>query len=199
MSHPILYTFRRCPYAIRARMALVYSHIQIEQREVDLKNKPEDLLKASAKGTVPVLVLKNGQVIEQSIEIMMWALGKSDPDDWSNPQLKDKSDELIYTNDILFKPILDRYKYAQNTEETLYYREQAQPYLHQLNLLLMDHRYLLADHINVADVALFPFIRQFCMVDKQWFEHSDYKYLQQWLHLFLDSELFLSVMKKPNN
>ncbi len=150
MSHPILYTFRRCPYAIRTRMALAYSHIQVEQREVDLKNKPEDLLKASAKGTVPVLILANGQIIDQSIDIMMWALGQSDPNSWLNPQLQDKSNELIYTNDVLFKPLLDRYKYSQNAEEMVHYREQARPYLQQLNLLLMEHRYLLAEQINIC-------------------------------------------------
>ncbi len=177
-------------------MALAYSHIQVEHHEVDLKNKPDDMLKASAKGTVPVLILENGQVIDQSIDIMMWALDQSDPHDWLNPQLKDRSDKLIYTNDVLFKPLLDRYKYSQNPEDAVRYREQAQPYLQQLNFLLMNHRYLLTDRINVADVALFPFIRQFCMVDKQWFKQSDYTQLQAWLQSFLDSELFLSVMKK---
>ncbi|CEG58973.1 Glutathione S-transferase-like protein [Legionella fallonii LLAP-10] len=177
-------------------MALAYAHIQVEQREVDLKNKPLDMLKASAKGTVPVLILESGQVIDQSIDIMLWALTQSDCDGWLNLELKDKSDELIYNNDVLFKPLLDRYKYSQLPEESQLYKEQSHRYLHQLNRLLMKHHYLLTDKINLADVALFPFIRQFSMVDSQWFEQTEYKHLHAWLQSFLSSELFLSVMKK---
>ncbi len=195
----LLYTFRRCPYAIRARMTLAYSQIKVQYYEVDLKNKPEELLQASAKGTVPVLVLENGDVIDESIDIMRWSLKQSDLDGWVNAKLIDQCEDLIKTNDFKFKPILDRYKYPQSSEnkDPVYYRDQALVYLEQLNNLLTQNRYLLADQISYADVALFPFIRQFCMVDVGWFEQSGFKQLIAWLHAFLDSELFLSVMKKP--
>ncbi|WP_298627899.1 glutathione S-transferase [uncultured Legionella sp.] len=198
MSYPILYTFRRCPYAIRARMILAYSKIKVEQREVDLKNKPQELLDASAKGTVPVLIMGNGQVLDESMEIIRWSLNNSDPEHWFSKELQNAGDELIYINDTHFKPILDNYKYPQKSEkkDPYYYREQAETYLEQLDSLLKINNYLLASHISYADVAIFPFIRQFCMVDKEWFEHSQYKHLQVWLNNFLKSELFLSIMEK---
>ncbi|WP_082650803.1 glutathione S-transferase [Legionella steigerwaltii] len=198
MKYPILYTFRRCPFAIRARMALAYSKIKVEQREVELKNKPQEMLLASPKGTVPVLILEDGRVIDESIDIMIWALTQSDPDGWLCSKLKEQCNELIHLNDKKFKPILDNYKYPQRTEkkDPLYYREEAGDYLDKLNSLLTKQRFLLADRITLADVALFPFIRQFYMVDPQWFEHSGYPYLHAWLQLFLHSELFLTVMKK---
>ncbi|MCL9684848.1 glutathione S-transferase [Legionella maioricensis] len=198
MDYRILYTFRRCPYAIRARMALAYSKIDVHQHEVDLKNKPPELLKASAKGTVPVLLLEDGRVLEQSMDIIIWALTQSDPDGWLSTELKEQGDDLIYYNDIKFKPLLDNYKYPKNSEKNdpAYYRDKARIYLNQLNSLLKSNRYLLTDHISFADVAIFPFIRQFYMVDTQWFEQSEYKYLQTWLSSFLNSELFIKVMKK---
>lgn len=191
---PILYTFRRCPYAIRARMALAYAGILTDQREVNLKNKPLELIKASPKATVPVLILDNGRVIDQSIDIMRWALEQSDPDGWVRPDCE----ELVYLNDMRFKPILDNYKYPQNSDkkEPIYYRDKAKIYLNQLNSLLMLNRYLLADHITLADVAIFPFIRQFFIVDQLWFKQSGYNYLNIWLDALLNSELFLLVMKK---
>ena len=194
----ILYTFRRCPYAIRARMALAYAKISVEQREVDLKNKPPGLILASAKATVPVLILENGHVLEESMDIMKWALEQSDPDGWLQADLKITCDELIHLNDTSFKPILDNYKYPQKSEkqDPVYYREKAKHYFGQLNSLLMQHRYLLADHITLADVAIFPFIRQFYLVDPRWFEESDYKFLQAWLDFFLNSTLFIQVMEK---
>jgi len=192
----ILYTFRRCPYAIRARMALSYAGICIEQHDVDLKNKPIELINISPKATVPVLVLENGQIIDQSVDIIKWALEQSDPDGWVTKELEKKCDELIHINDQHFKPILDKYKYSQKSEKQapIYYREQAKNYLDQLNALLIQHKYLLADQITFADIAIFPFIRQFYMVDERWFIESDYTYLKTWLSYFLNSELFLRVM-----
>lgn len=200
MTTPILYTFRRCPYAIRARMALAYAKINVHQCEVDLKNKPQEMLAASAKGTVPVLVLEDGRVIDESLDIMIWALTQSDPDGWLSPELNSRSAELIQINDVKFKPLLDNYKYPQKSEqkEPEYYRDKAQIYLSQLNSLLMKNHYLLANHISLADVALIPFIRQFYMVDNQWFENSEYKHLQRWLNSFLNTALFLNIMKKHN-
>lgn len=198
LTYPILYTFRRCPYAIRARIALAYAKINVQQREVDLKNKPLELINASEKATVPVLLLEDGSVIDESIDIMIWALTQSDPDGWLRAELKYQCEELIHSNDIKFKPLLDNYKYPQNSvqKDPHYYREQAKVYLNQLNALLRKNRFLLSDHISIADIAVFPFIRQFYMVDQQWFEHSEYKQLQMWLYFFLNSDLFLTIMKK---
>ena len=196
---PILYTFRRCPYAIRARMTLSYAGIKVDPHEVDLKNKPQELLQASAKGTVPVLVLENGQVIDQSIAIMHWALSQTDPDGWLVEGLQNQQDTLIQTNDFEFKPLLDQYKYTQPLEPgTNPYRDKATAFLNQLNALLINHRFLLADQITLADVAIFPFIRQFYKVDEQWFTERDHQSLQRWLHYFLNSELFLGIMYKVN-
>ena len=196
---PILYTFRRCPYAIRARMALAYAGIKVVPREVDLKNKPQELLQASAKGTVPVLVLESGQVIDQSFAIMRWALSQSDPEGWLIEGLQTQSDALIQTNDFEFKPLLDQYKYAKLAEPGINpYRDKASAFLDQLNSLLINHRFLLADQITLADVAIFPFIRQFYKVDEQWFAERDYQFLHTWLHYFLNSELFLAVMNKAS-
>lgn len=198
IAYPILYTFRRCPYAIRARMALAYTQIKVHQYEVDLKEKPQEMLQASAKGTVPVLILADGTVIDESMDIIMWALNQSDPDNWLNPELKDKSDDLIRINDNYFKPLLDNYKYPQKSakNDAGYYRNEAKDYLNLLNSLLITKRYLLADQISFVDVAIIPFIRQFYMVDQEWFEQSNYQALLTWLKSFLNSELFLNVMKK---
>jgi glutathione S-transferase len=179
-------------------MALSYAGIRTEQHEVDLKNKPPEFIKISPKATVPVLLLENGQVIDQSLDIIKWALEQSDPDGWMTKELEQKCDELVHLNDHYFKPILDNYKYPQKADrpDPEYYREQAKNYLEQLNTLLMQHRFLLADHITFADVAIFPFIRQFCKVDEPWFETSDYSCLIIWLNYFSNSEPFLRVMAK---
>jgi glutathione S-transferase len=198
MTYPILYTFRRCPYAIRARMALRYANITVRIREIVLRNKPESMLAYSPKGTVPVLILSDGLVIDQSQDIMRWALKNSDPDAWLREEDQGQIHQLIEDNDNKFKPLLDNYKYPQNSEkqDSAYYRNQAIPYLQTLNDSLGQHRWLLGEHISLADVALFPFIRQFAMVDKDWFWQSSLLSLQTWLQYLLDSDLFLSVMKK---
>jgi len=197
-ADPILFTFRRCPYAIRARMALAYANIHVNEHEVDLKNKPQDLINASAKATVPVLILADGLVIDESLDIIRWALNQSDPDGWLRAALKHSANDLIHTNDHEFKPILDGYKYPQQSEkkDPVYYRDKANDYLRQLNSLLMNNRYLLADQISIADIAIFPFIRQFYLVDQPWFAQSERQQLQRWLGYFLNSALFLRVMKK---
>jgi glutathione S-transferase len=195
---PVLYTFRRCPYAIRARMALLYAGISTEQHEVSLKDKPIELITISPKATVPVLVLENGRVIDESRDIIKWALEQSDPDGWMNKALEKSCDQLIDTNDYDFKITLDKYKYFQNAEiqDPVYYREQARSYFEMLNELLKQHQFLLANQITFADIAIFPFIRQFYRVDEQWFADTEYNALKTWLHYFLNSEYFLGVMNK---
>jgi glutathione S-transferase len=193
-----LYSFRRCPYAIRARMALKYAGISVGIREVKLGNKPIELIMASEKATVPVLVTESGKVIDESLNIMLWALEQSDGDDWLNPDSQQHIFNLIQQNDFEFKPILDGYKYPQKSEtgDPMFYRKQALNFLDELNTKLLNSQYLLSDKPCLADIAIFPFIRQFCMVDKDWFMQSKFTRLISWLEFFLDSPLFLCVMEK---
>ena len=195
---PVLYSFRRCPYAIRARMALIYSSINVELREVLLRDKPKSMLAASAKGTVPVLLLPDGRVLDQSRDIMLWALESSDPQQWYNEALAEPVNCLIDCNDNQFKTHLDHYKYWDRFPEQpqQFYRAQAEKFLLQLEGHLENNSYLLADRITLADIALFPFIRQFAYVDKPWFDQAPYPRLQAWLEKFLQSELFAAAMNK---
>ncbi len=198
MPYPVLYSFRRCPYAIRARMALRYATIPVRIREIVLKNKPKALFEASPKGTVPVLELGHGQVIDESLDIMLWALSASDSDGWFRKHDQPRIKQWVETNDQLFKPLLDKYKYPQRSEkkDPIYYRNQALPFLENLNDALGKHQWLVSEQISLADVALFPFIRQFAMVDPHWFWQTSLSKLQAWLQCLLESDLFLSVMKK---
>lgn len=198
---PILYTFRRCPYAMRARMAIYYSGITVQIREILLKDKPKQMLEVSPKGTVPVLLLSNGEVIEESREVMMWALKQNDPESWYAGLCQEQQSEiqfLINRNDNDFKPWLDKYKYSvgypEHSQE--YYRKNAEVYLFDLNTRLSLSKYLVADVVSIADIAIFPFIRQFAFVDKTWFEQTQYSYLRNWLNTLLNSELFYSIMNK---
>ena len=196
MTENVLYTFRRCPYAIRARMALAYANIHCELRELMLKDKPADMLKHSPKGTVPVLITADGKVIDESLEVMLWALKQSDVDNWLADLIQ--SQTLIQTNDEEFKPLLDRYKYADRYPElsAQQHRDLTLPYIKSLNDSLSEHRFLIGNQICLADIALFPFIRQYASVNKAWFEQLPYNMLQQWLSYFLNSPLFNQVMKK---
>jgi glutathione S-transferase len=196
----ILYTFRRCPYAIRARFALYASGTAVEIREVVLRDKPASMLAASPKGSVPVLVLPDGHVIDESWEIMLWALRRRDPDGWlgENNIHVDAAIPLVIENDTSFKYLLDRYKYADRYPEYSrnHYRSEAENYLLKLEKRLRATGYLLGDTMSIADAAIFPFIRQFAEVDKHWFEQAPYASLQSWLKEFLDSERFAAVMNK---
>jgi len=197
-NYPILYSFRRCPYAMRARLALAKAGIKLELREIVLKDKPDEMLQVSPKGTVPVMVLETGNVLEESLDIMHWALGVNDPDNW----LREGDAEiamLINRNDNEFKGWLDRYKYADRYPEhsQQYYREQCELHLAELESRLKLHKgSLLAGGLSLADYAILPFIRQFAHVDLNWFNQTDYPALQQWLESFKSSELFLAVMPK---
>lgn len=195
---PILYTFRRCPYAMRARLAIAASGVVVEYREIVLRNKPQAMLDISPKGTVPVLQLVDGRVIEQSLDIMLWALSLNDPQQWlqGKKSLPDSAKALIDTNDGTFKFWLDRYKYADRHPEhsAQHYRQQAEEFLQTLERLLSTQKYLFGARLSIADIAIFPFIRQFAAVDKTWFAASDYLRLQQWLNELVMSDLFAEVM-----
>lgn len=196
MTLPILYSFRRCPYAIRARMALAQADVKVELREVLLKNKPDAMLAASSKGTVPVLVLSDGTVIDESLEIMQWALAQAPHSSWQRMTLRDE--QWITANDGDFKYFLDRYKYADRYPErpAAWYRDQLSPQLAALEVQLSQQAYLAGDQPGFVDSALLPFIRQFSMVDPGWFADAPYPSLRRWLLASLASELFLSVMFK---
>lgn len=191
-----LYSFRRCPYAMRARMALRYSDVPVEIVEVSLKAKPAQMLAISPKGTVPVLDA-GGQVIDESLEIMHWALAQNDPDDWLLGG-DSRIAELIEANDRVFKIHLNRYKYAERYPEQPMevYRAEGALFLQRLDELLEGRDYLLTTHPSLADIALLPFVRQFAHVDRDWFAQTPYVRLQAWLQRFLESELFTGIMKK---
>ena len=199
-SIPLLYSFRRCPYAIRARMAIWSAGIPVQLEEVALKDKPQAMLEVSSKGTVPVLV-DGDAVVDESLDVMRWALKKNDPGNWytdlTDKELN-KSLQLIADNDGDFKHWLDRYKYAdrhpEHSEE--YYRSQGEAFLEKLEATLQQQSYLIRDEMTFADIAIFPFIRQFFMVDKDWFEQSSYSAVNAWLASLLDLPLFGQVMEK---
>ncbi|MEM7666185.1 MAG: glutathione S-transferase [Pseudomonadota bacterium] len=194
---PTLYNFRRCPYAMRARMALWIAGIAVELREVKLADKPPELAEASPKATVPVLVLSDGQVLEESIAIMRWALSQNDPEDW----LAGDDAELIGRNDGPFKHHLDRYKYpTRYTDEAddgdVDHRAEGLAILRDLDARLEHHKQLCGPKRTLADIALFPFIRQFANTDRAWFDAQDLPRLQPWLEGHLASDLFASIMPK---
>lgn len=181
---------------MRARMALHYAGIKVEVREISLKAKPAHMLAVSPKGTVPVLVLGDGAVIDQSLDIMEWALLQHDPDGWL--ENKAASLPLIARNDGPFKQALDQYKYASRFPENLpeTYREHGEDFLHELEDRLQQQLSLLPHGIGLTDIAIFPFIRQFCMVDEAWFQQAAYSRLKVWLAGLLDSPLFKDIMQK---
>jgi glutathione S-transferase len=198
----ILYSFRRCPYAMRARLAcaLFLPSQSLELREVVLKNKPAELIEISPKATVPVLQLANGKVIDESRDIAFWALEQASAliqAQYLPTHLQLDIEELIDENDGSFKWALDRYKYADRYEETEeHYRELGEVFLAKLEKLLEKNLYLYSSKPCLADIAIFPFVRQFAHVDKHWFEQSPYPQLIQWYSELLESELFKSIMTK---
>jgi glutathione S-transferase len=194
---PILYSFRRCPYAMRARMALRRASITVELREVSLDDKPQAMLELSAKGTVPVL-LANKLMLDESLDIMYWAMDQADPGQWLYADLQVRTETLIHENDGSFKTHLDQYKYWDRfpAQSQQYYRKQGETFLVKLEQLLQVNQYLLADRPTFADIAVFPFVRQFAFVDKHWFDNSGYSQLQRWLQEFLESPLFIQSMDK---
>lgn len=197
---PILYSFRRCPYAMRARLALAGSGIACSLREVVLRDKPQALREASPKATVPVLVLANGQVLEQSLDIMLWALGRNDPLGWLVPERGDRAAmlALIAGCDEVFKGHLDRYKYPQRygNADGLVYREQGARWLDTLEQAFGDDDFLFGQRAALADMAIAPFVRQFAYVDVDWFQAQPWPRIKVWLDAWMASVLFERVMRK---
>lgn len=188
---PILYSFRRCPFAMRARMALLVSGQAVELREIVLRAKPQAMLDASPKGTVPVLVLSDGRVIDQSLDIMRWALARHDPETW----LQGDDAGLIERFDGPFKQHLDRYKYPnRHGSDAIEHRTAGFEHLQALEQRLAASGFLCGPARTLADIALFPFIRQFAATDQAWFDAQSLPYMQAWLAGLIASDLFVSAM-----
>ncbi|TYC51981.1 glutathione S-transferase [Rhodobacterales bacterium] len=196
---PILYSFRRCPYAIRARMAVAVSGITVELREIVLRDKAPEFLAASPSATVPCL-RDNERVVDESLDIMLWALRQNDPDRWLEPERGNFPEmlDLIGTIDGPFKRHLDRYKYDTRfpDAERGMERGQAADYVWQLDSRLRDTGWLFGQRASLADFAILPFIRQFANTDRDWFDGEPWQAVADWLSGFEGSERFQSVMPK---
>lgn len=199
-TRPVLYSFRRCPYAMRARMALLASGTDVELREVVLRDKPQSMIDASPKATVPVLILPDGTVIDESLEIMVWALAENDPEKWLEPESGNLEDmlALISQNDGPFKHHLDRYKYFNRYEDAdpAEHRRDAEKILNRLDGRLAVGKYLFGTRPALADFAIAPFIRQFANTDTDAFDAMPFVHLQRWLDDFLNSRWFAVAMVK---
>ena len=198
----ILWSFRRCPYAMRGRMGLKVSGLDYEHREIILRDKPQEMLEASPKGTVPVFVKEDGGVIEESLDLLNWALSQNDPLGWLGCDIK-AANALVEANDTTFKNHLDRYKYASRYNDDakrgdtdLTHRLQAEKHIKDLETLLADSPYLLGKKQSIADIAIFPFMRQFSNVDPEWWAEAPYPKTRDWLKRHIESDLFKSTMTK---
>jgi glutathione S-transferase len=198
---PILYSLRNCPYAMRARIAIFKSKQTVLLRDIVLSNKPKEMLTASPKATVPVLVLANGTVVEESLEVMLWALKETDPDDLLHSQNTHRLSDmliLIESFDHDFKVCLEQYKcakrYKENNIEQC--RRQCEKFIQTLENRLNSHSFLMSDKESLADIALLPFIRQFARIERQWYLQSPYPKVRQWLNNYLQSPMFTKVMAK---
>ena len=197
---PILYTFRRCPYAMRVRFVLRYTFKTIELREIKLQNKPKDFLITSPKGTVPVLVLSSKEVLDQSLNIMMWCLKYSDnskASDLKNNLPNDFLDQIKNLDDE-FKINLDKYKYPKRFEgsDKYFFRDKNIKFLNNLEEKLKNSIFLNSNKIGLLDYAIFPFIRQFRNVDIDWFENLNLSFLNNWYLSIVESKAFFDIMKK---
>ena len=195
-----LFSFRRCPYAMRARMALEVSGVELELVEVALRNKPARMLKISPKGTVPVVELDDGTVIDESLDIMLWALKNHDPEGWLGPNEAALQEmlALIEHNDGDFKHHLDRTKYAIRYEgaDPEIHRKAAQHFLDILAERLQKNAFLIGEAPLLADWAILPFVRQFANIDRDRFDASNHANLREWLDWGLATKRFQTIMKK---
>ncbi|MCI2284711.1 glutathione S-transferase [Colwellia sp. MSW7] len=208
--YPILYSLRNCPYAMRARLAIFKSKQQVELRDVVLSNKPQAMLIASPKGTVPILVFESEKgsetlkVIDESLDIMLWALQTNDPDNLLGQSSMPNGESLqnmlssIATFDTEFKTDLEKYKCAKRYHEDnlLEYRQACEAHIQTIEKRLQQHTYIMSNEESLVDIALLPFIRQFARVERQWYLQAPYPNLRQWLNNYLQSPMFSKVMTK---
>ena len=195
MSRPILYSFRRCPYAMRARLAIHVAGIECELREILLRDKAPEFLETSPKGTVPVVV-DGDQVIEESLDVMLWALQQNDPESWL--QMPKDGHGLIIESDGPFKSALDRYKYGSRHPEadTDDERENGAIFLRRIDAMLKGQNHIYGDKPCLADMAIVTFVRQFAHVDQDWFYSQPWPDLIRWLNAFKASDRFAAIMGK---
>ncbi len=214
MTLPVLYSLRNCPYAMRSRLAIFRSKQAVELRDVVLTDKPPQMIAASSKATVPILVLASSKVIDESLDVMLWALGESDPnnllrtDSSTNESVSSNQTmgaikledirNLVALFDREFIPCLDAYKCAKRYHESNLQecRQACEVYIQQLEQRLSSHAYLIDDEESMADIALLPFIRKFAKVERQWYQQSPYLNLRRWLNRYLQSAMFNKVMAK---
>lgn len=197
MEPPILYSFRRCPYAMRARLAIHASEVKVQIREIVLRDKAPVFLESSPKGTVPIVVTENN-VVEESLDIMLWALSQEDPEGWL--KMPDAGYDWISRNDGSFKAALDHTKYSNrfsNLDINLE-RKKAADFLYDLNAQIADRPWMFGQNCSVADMAILPFVRQFANIDIDWFGAQNWQNLHRWLSKFLKSNRFNSIMLKYN-
>lgn len=198
---PVLYSLRNCPYAMRARIAIFKAQQIVILRDIVLSNKPKEMVIASPKATVPVLVLANGVVIEESLAVMLWALNETDPNDLLQSQNKQNLTDmlkLIAHFDDEFKTSLEQYKCAKRYQENniTECRELCELFIKKLEVRLTEHSFLMADKESLADIAILPYIRQFARIERQWYLQSPYPKVRQWLNNYLQSPMFTKVMAK---
>lgn len=195
MSAPILWSFRRCPYAMRARLAIASSGVEVDLREIVLRNKPDAFLETSPSETVPCL--KSGDhVIDESFDIMLWALGQNDPENWL--EMPDAGRDLIETCDEPFKSALDRYKYSVRYDDVdaKAEREKAAQFIRTLDEQLGEYDWLYGKQPTLADMAILPFVRQYAHVDLEWFTAQSWTRVNAWLEAFKASPRFSGIMRK---
>ena len=198
---PLLYSYRRCPYAMRARLAMLQAQRRFQTYEIVMRDKPAEMLALSPKGTVPVLRLPDGTVLEESLDIMRWALEQPDTDGWWRRAQSADNLALLRTNDGDFKRLLDRYKYPDRYPQEAVQRETARAQavdtlLIPLESRLLSQRYLGGSAPCATDLAIFPFVRQFAAVEPEWFASQPLPALQAWLAGWLGSRLFEVCMTK---
>jgi len=199
-NSPILYSSNGCPFCQRARIALKYASLKIVLRNVEVNNLPEEALAVSSHATVPSLVISDSEYFDESWDIVKWALQQNDPEGWlgENNEYLNETEMLVETIDHSFKEDLYNYKNKDNhTDHPMeYYRERGEEFLEELNEMLEENAFLLAPKISVADVITLPFVHQFSMVDKKWFDKTPYPKLHSWLKAMVEMDLFQEIMKK---
>jgi glutathione S-transferase len=205
-TFPILYSLRNCPYAMRARVAVFKAKQTVLLRDLVLSNKPKAMIEASPKATVPVLVLTNGVVIEESLAVMLWAFQQTDPNNVMHSHIDNALPEMLaIINDFDhgFKQALNQYKCTKrylkgnnNAHELAEHREKCEQFIAKIEQRLTKHTFLMSDRESLADIAIFPFIRQFARVERQWYLQSPYPKVRQWLNNYLQSPMFTKVMAK---
>ena len=199
MTVPILYSLRQCPYAMRSRLGILHAHQTVVLRDIDMKNKPEEMLLISPKGTVPVLQLSDGNIIDESIDVMVWALTQSDPNNLLYSHDKQKLPrmlELIHRSDHEFVHALQKYRaasrYHDSNEEEC--RDDCCEWLMEIERALTKHAYIMGETPSLVDYAILPFIRQFSRVDKKWYGQSPLPYLRSWLVNHYNDPTFSKAM-----